>query len=179
MIYLIPIEAKNQPIDPGLLESICEAVHETFQQDCQIEPGMPAPERPNRPETSQYSAEALLTSLPEKEGRVLGVADLDLYAPGLNFVFGLADSVTHRAVIALPRLRNSFYEEPEDKALFTERAIKEAIHEFGHTFGLGHCSDPRCVMHFSNTLAETDFKSRELCATDAEMLKQVLAESNQ
>jgi len=43
------------------------------------------------------------------------------------------------------------------------RAVKEAVHELGHTFGLDHCSDPRCVMHFSNMLADTDRKGREFC----------------
>jgi hypothetical protein len=28
--------------------------------------------------------------------------------------------------------------------------LKEAMHELGHTFGLGHCADPACVMWFSN-----------------------------
>jgi predicted Zn-dependent protease len=31
-------------------------------------------------------------------------------------------------------------------ALFAERALKEAVHELGYTFGLGHCGNPRCVM---------------------------------
>ena len=34
----------------------------------------------------------------------------------------------------------------------------EAMHELGHTFGLGHYADPGCVMWFSNTLGETDRK---------------------
>lgn len=177
MIYLVPFTGESQHIEPVLLEQIYQAVKETFQQDCQIEPGIPAPAQPNRPDTGQYSGEAMLAALPEKEGRVLGIADLDLYTPGLNFIFGLADSVTHRAVISLPRLRETFYGKPADPALFTERAIKEAIHELGHTFGLSHCADPHCVMHFSNTLEETDFKTRDLCINDAETLKQILEES--
>lgn len=81
----------------------------------------------------------------------------------LNFVFGLADRATARAIIALPRLRQSFYGLPDDIALFRERAIKEAVHELGHTFGLGHCRDRRCVMAFSNSLADTDRKGQEFC----------------
>ena len=46
---------------------------------------------------------------------------------------------------------------------FRRRAATEAIHELGHTYGLGHCDNPRCVMWFSNTLSETDRKGTEFC----------------
>jgi hypothetical protein len=28
----------------------------------------------------------------------------------------------------------------------------ETVHELGHLLNLGHCPNPRCVMHFSNSL---------------------------
>ena len=49
------------------------------------------------------------------------------------------------------------------KALFHERVIKEAVHELGHTYGLSHCPDATCVMHFSNSLPDTDFKGKAFC----------------
>jgi archaemetzincin len=51
----------------------------------------------------------------------------------------------------------------DDSALFDARVLKEAVHEYGHTLGLGHCVDPGCVMHFSNTLADTDRKGDWFC----------------
>jgi archaemetzincin len=96
--------------------------------------------------------------------RLLGLVDLDLYTPGLNFVFGQASMGGREALIALPRLRQSFYGLADDEALFHERAIKEAVHELGHTYGLGHCPDATCVMHFSNSLPDTDFKGKGFCA---------------
>lgn len=110
----------------------------------------------------QYRAEAFLGIATRVAGaagkRVLGVTDRDLYTENLNFVFGLAESPGRAAVISLARLRQS-----TDDARRRARAVKEAVHELGHTFGLGHCPDPRCVMHFSNTLADTDRKGREFC----------------
>jgi archaemetzincin len=95
--------------------------------------------------------------------RVLGVVDVDLYATDLNFVFGEADPKEGVAVISLARLRQEFYDLPPNQALFQERTLKEAIHELGHTYGLGHCPDSTCVMHFSNSLEDTDKKSWRFC----------------
>ncbi len=113
----------------------------------------------------QYLADAILSRIDVgKSLCALAVADLDLYTPGLNFVFGLASSDDRRAIIALPRLRQSYYRLPEDTELFRQRVAKEAVHELGHVFGLRHCDDRRCVMFFSNSLADTDFKSRNFCS---------------
>ncbi|GAJ15820.1 unnamed protein product, partial [marine sediment metagenome] len=40
---------------------------------------------------------------------------------------------------------------------------KEVIHEIGHLLGLRHCSNPKCVMHFSNTLNDTENKDIIFC----------------
>ncbi len=77
--------------------------------------------------------------------------------------FILADRHGKRALIALPRLRERFYGARDDEALFFTRAAKEAVHELGHTYGLGHCGDRRCLMAFSNSLADTDDKGQEFC----------------
>lgn len=84
--------------------------------------------------------------------RLLGIADVDLYVPDLNFVFGEADARRGIAVFSLARLH------APDRETFVHRAATEAIHELGHTFGLNHCTDAQCVMWFSNTLSETDRK---------------------
>ncbi len=65
--------------------------------------------------------------------------------------------------MALARLHPVFYGQPEDGERFRLHVLKEAAHELGHTLGLGHCPDRRCVMHFSNTLDDTDFKGADFC----------------
>ena len=115
----------------------------------------------------QYLVSELLNALNAgekgKDERVVGIADVDLYAPGLNFVFGQADILSGTAIISLCRLRQEYYGLPPDKDLFLTRATKEIIHELGHTFGLGHCPDSKCIMHFSNSLADTDWKEAHFC----------------
>jgi archaemetzincin len=96
--------------------------------------------------------------------RTLVLIDADLDAPQLNFVFGMAQPAHQRAVVALPRLRESFYGRPDQRDLFRQRLLKEAAHELGHIYGLGHCARRACVMHFSNMLQDTDFKSAQFCA---------------
>jgi archaemetzincin len=147
-----------------VLAHLCAALTETFECQCRVGEALPVPERAFDPRRAQYSAQSLLQQLrPGRAERVLGVVDLDLYVPELNFVFGLADWRERRAVIALPRLRQRFYGLPDDEALFLARAVKEAVHELGHTFGLEHCRDRRCVMAFSNSLTDTDYKGQGFC----------------
>ena len=43
------------------------------------------------------------------------------------------------AAIYPPRLRQEFYGLEKNEQLFLQRVVKEAVHELGHTFGLGHC----------------------------------------
>ena len=144
---------------------MCVSVAKAFGRLCRIGAAWPRPDHAFDAHRAQYSAEAILTQLHRGTAeRVLGVVDLDLFVPQLNFVFGLADPYERRAIIALPRLRESFYSARDDEALFLARAVKEAAHELGHTYGLNHCRDRRCVMAFSNSLIDTDYKGREFCA---------------
>jgi len=99
----------------------------------------------------------------EEKNILLGIVSGDLYEPGMNFVFGVASSYTKTAVISTYRLHNSFYGLPENNHLFMDRVTKEAVHEIGHVFGLPHCPNPECVMHFSNSILDTDRKSFYFC----------------
>ena len=116
----------------------------------------------------QYLASELLTRLKAsgiaKDKKILGVVDVDLYTPGLNFVFGQADIPAGVATISLYRLRQEYQGLPSDRTLFLDRTAKEAVHELGHTFGLEHCPNASCVMHFSNCLADTDQKQAAFCS---------------
>ncbi|MHC4138802.1 MAG: archaemetzincin family Zn-dependent metalloprotease [Planctomycetota bacterium] len=96
--------------------------------------------------------------------RILGLVDVDLYVPERTFVFGGADVKKKVSVISLTRLKQKFYNLPEDSALFKYRAIIEAVHELGHTYGLYHCKNNKCVMFLSNTIDDTDHKGAELCS---------------
>jgi archaemetzincin len=94
---------------------------------------------------------------------ILGICNFDAYSQGLNFVFGQASLTGGVAAIYLPRLRQDFYGLGADTSIFIERVLKEATHEVGHALGLEHCPKRSCVMHFSNSLADTDYKAKDFC----------------
>jgi archaemetzincin len=117
-------------------------------------------------ERGQYLSSHILDSLApakDKNQKILAIIDKDLYVAELNFVFGEADPRKGVCIISVTRLRQSYYGIPEDKDLFLKRALKETVHEIGHLFNLGHCSNSKCVMHFSNSLFDTDKKDYNFC----------------
>ena len=96
---------------------------------------------------------------PDSDTKVLAICNFDAYSGDLNFVLGEAHMGGRVAAIYIPRLKQGLYVKKSDiNKLVEQRAIKEAVHELGHAFGLTHCEKSRCVMHFSNSLQDTDFK---------------------
>jgi len=160
-------------IDQGVLEELKRRLGETFGCPVEIKPQTTDLARAYNSSRKQYLSTTLLSAIgaSERGEKALGIVDVDLYVPSLNFVFGEADTSSGVAIISLFRLRQERYALPPDKELFLGRAIKEAIHELGHTYGLGHCSDGRCIMYFSNTLMDTDKKQAAFCPKCRQILK--------
>lgn len=154
-------------VDPILLEKLRANLENIFGQKIKVSQISLDLEFAYNPERKQYYSSAILEKLrnagSEVGERVLGLVDVDLYVPDLNFVFGEADVVEKMAVISTKRLRQEYYGLPKDEELLLDRTIKESVHELGHTYGLEHCPDSNCVMYFSNSLQDTDFKSSSFC----------------
>ncbi|TAK07879.1 MAG: hypothetical protein EPO39_05650 [Candidatus Manganitrophaceae bacterium] len=165
MIHLLPLG----DVSEATLQFLASSLQRVF--DLPVIPHDPVDLPPSSydPERRQYSSTQILKSLARFKSsltqveRALGVVAVDLYAADLNFVLGEADSREGVAVISIARLKPEFYGLPPDEALLHQRILKEAVHELGHTYGLGHCPDPACVMHFSNELKETDQKGESFC----------------
>lgn len=155
-------------VAPSLLRGLLRPLEARFDRPAATGPAIPP--RPDwyDPERGQYRADRILDDLAaeteEPDAWILAVVDADLYAPGLNFIFGQATVGGCCAVIGLSRLRDGRDGGRRvDDERFRSRVLTEAVHELGHVAGLGHCSSPRCVMYFSNTLIETDRKGPDFC----------------
>ncbi|MGH9925246.1 MAG: archaemetzincin family Zn-dependent metalloprotease [Nitrososphaeraceae archaeon] len=100
---------------------------------------------------------------PNSYTTILAICDFDAYSNGFNFVFGEAQMGGRVGAIYLSRLRQEFHGHISDSDLFQQRITKEVVHELGHLFRLSHCERRNCVMHFSNSLKDTDFKGYDFC----------------
>lgn len=167
-IEAIHLCAVGEASSPGLFSDLARNLESIFGVPCVIwENSLPVDSAfdVNR---GQYHSTAILRILEPlaigaTEVRLLGVTCLDLFVPVLTFVFGEAQLEGRCAVVSLYRLREEFYGLPASEQLLKERALKEAVHELGHTFGLRHCSDWRCVMASTHAVERLDLKSINFC----------------
>jgi archaemetzincin len=152
-------------IADGIAKTLKDSVGRIFGCPIEIGSGLCDLAPTHDPTRNQYISSNLLALLrkPQRNERVVGITEADLFIPRLDYVFGEAEPSSGRAIVSLCRLRQEYYGLAADEAVFYDRAVKEIVHELGHTFGLGHCPDSRCVMHFSNGLADTDLKEAQFC----------------
>lgn len=147
-------------VTPLVIENIRDAAQNAFGEEVTIIETNG--EREESGEVRQLAATDVIKRLfPFRHGfeRVLGVTDTDLSHPGVNHVFGFADPESRVSVISLHRLCTK----GAAPGRIAGRAAKTAIHELGHTYGLGHCTEHRCVMFLSFNITDTDYKEREFC----------------
>jgi archaemetzincin len=147
-VTLMPVGTIERP----LLEAVKTHL-ESVGFTCFIGEEQPVPDRAYNPRRDQYLVHPFLDLVKPKKGHHLFITNVDLYTKDLNFIFGYAPGPN--AIISTARLQGARLE---------ERTIKEAVHELGHVLSLGHCPNPRCVMHFSNTLSDTDYKNAAFCS---------------
>ncbi len=161
-------------VDPSILQEVREGIERIIPQTtCEVsDKGIDVPQGAYNPPRGQYRSSVLMAKILTQLGRlrlsgldrVLGITEVDIYTPGMNFIFGEAQCPGKAAIISLYRLKPEFYGAPPDRDLLVERAVKEAVHEIGHTLGLRHCNNPRCVMSFSLHIGMTDRKGPNFCS---------------
>lgn len=135
---------------------------------------LPFPENSYDVQRGQYKSveimKAVASRTPADAVRILGVTEADLAIPTLTFVFGQAQLDGRVAVVSLARLRQDFYGLSADESLLRERLVKEVLHELGHTFGLTHCAESKCVMSLATHIGLVDSKEQRYCGRCGEHL---------
>ena len=154
-------------IDATLLSGLHDNIPLYLPVACEILLTPLDPQPSFHPERGQYhSSEILLrmqSHLRPDTWRLLGVTGGDLYIPILKYVFGEAQMGGPCAVISFHRLRQEFYGLDRNDDLLSQRLLKEAIHELGHTLDLRHCHDYRCVMASAHAVEWIDLREPVLC----------------
>jgi len=175
-IIIVPVSVENSGIAPPSSESLSE-LNARLQKRLSVKYVLAQevllPQEFLSKERGQLQAERALLYLAQehkkKNGnalRVLFVTSVDLYLPGYNFIFGLAQPGGSFALVSDARFQSRTMPTEREKELYLRRLSKVALHELGHTFGLPHSDDPKSVMKFHNSLRELDETGDELTEED-------------
>ena len=153
------------------LELLAEGLATRLRVACSIQSDRLGAAFAFNPLRGQFHSTEILKRLTDhaspQNWRVLGVTELDLFIPILTYVFGEAQLGGRCAVVSLHRLRQEFYGMPADPHILAARLLKESLHELGHTLGLRHCPDYRCVMSSSHAIENINLKLANFCPTCA------------
>lgn len=164
---MIRLVAVGEGVEPRRLDALASELSRAFHAPCQVLDGTIDAAFARDAARGQYHSTAILERLQaldaDPAARLLGVTAVDLYVPIFTFVFGEAQIEGRCALVSLYRLCEEHYGLPPDEAKLRERLVKEAVHELGHTFGLRHCDDWRCIMTSSHSVERLDVKTAEFC----------------
>lgn len=162
-IYILPLGN----IDLDFFEKLEKDLEKKFGFEVKIKNMKEIPNYSYNKDRDQYNGRIILNELENINFRnaekILAITEVDLFMEDLNFIFGQAESNGKICLISTKRLNPEFYGKKLDRDLFYKRILKEAIHELGHTFGLKHCENKKCVMCISNNIGNTDLKNNDFC----------------
>ncbi len=114
----------------------------------------------------------LLTELHQDVVKLIGITDIDLCTPVLEYIYGESQFNGKIALISIHRLRQEFYHFSEDNLLLLLRIKKVLIHELGHCFGMVHCDDTMCAMYLANNIFTLDNKNDKFCARCSDYVRE-------
>ncbi len=143
-------------IDPIYLKVIAGSLLGELHIKSIAFPPLAYPEYAYNKRRIQYNAGTMINRLETMEfkecSKVIALVDADLFIPVFSFVLGEARMGGSTAIVSLYRLQNR-----------SERAVKVALHEFGHLMNLEHCHETSCIMKFSKNTEQLDSISTIFC----------------
>ncbi len=158
----------NQSLEPALgilplgrvggemIQAVAGAFAGEIGMALRVLPGLGPPAYAFDRHRIQYDAARIISRIESMDidgcARVMALVDVDLFVPVFTFVFGEARQGGRVALVSLFRLESR-----------PERAVKIALHEFGHLCMLDHCRESRCVMNFAKGLGQLDRVATYYC----------------
>jgi archaemetzincin len=173
-IVISPIGA----MDPAIPAKISQAIQQVFGFKTENISLFDNAEFAYNPLRDQYLSTLILEKLtelaPPQSLKIMALCEIDLFVPILTYVYGEAQLSGKSCIVSLYRLKNQEAPITIQTEAFNTRAVKEAIHELGHTFGLRHCPDHACLMHYCRSIEDVDRKSDQFCRYCRIMLEDVI-----
>ncbi len=162
-IYVLPLGK----IDLSFFEKLKKDLQKIFNFEIELGDRAQIPDYAYNKGNGKYNGRIILNELAKlnftNSEKILAITGQDLFTEDLNYIFGQAESGGKICLISTYRLNPEFYLEKTNDELFYNRILKEAVHELGHTFGLKHCDNKKCVMCFSDGIEATDDKESVFC----------------
>jgi archaemetzincin len=154
--------------DSALFDQIANGLTAELGVVVQRESAVDLPRAAYYARNRRYRAERLLDFLRGRVrapvNRILGVTEVDISTTAHGVydwgILGLGDLPGPACVISMFRCRRN----ARDAAQVRFRMVTTCVHEVGHTLGLDHCPDTRCLMTDARgTVRTIDQSSGRLC----------------
>jgi len=164
---IVPV-GRTDPVD---VEAAVARIAKVLNKPVDLRPPVAVPKAGDDHARGQHLAEPFLAELRGTFARsgvaadaTLFVADVDLYRPGTDGVFGYVDAAAHVAVVSVRRLREAFYKRKADPVKARARLVKLALYAIGRALGLPECREAGCALFTTTALADIDLKREQYCA---------------